>query len=719
VAKPFALLPAIASALLLVAAGGNVAVSHAADVAVTNQNDSGPGSLRQAIANADPGQIVIVPAGTYMLTTGELTVAKSLSILGAEASSTIIDAQTASRVFHTEGAGNDITISGVTIRNGKAVPTPGGTLVEGGGVLNDNATLTLSHDVISGNQAFADTFGRDGNGGAAEGGGVFSSGTLNVSDTDIHGNSATAVGAFGHNGGLAAGGGIEALGGATVRGSTFADNLADARGGQGPVNPNQSGGNAQGGGLLLSPIGTGLPSTTVSSTTVKRNVADGSAGPGASGGFAKGGGALMEDGIAPILETNVTFTGNVAQSLAGQTTGGGIFFTGDGVGQSLTNVTIAGNSATAGISNLGGNIFVSLDDTVSSENTLITGGAADPGSENCAANGILASRGHNIDSRDQCGFNATGDLVNTSPLLAPLADNGGSVQTIALQPASPGIDAGAAAECPSTDARGVLRPAGGGCDIGAFEIAAPGAMTAEATAVTSSSAVLDGAASNPGLTDGSTFFEYGPTPAYGSTTPLFPVGATTADAHLGVPLAGLKPGSTYHFRIVVSNAAGSARGADRTFTTPPDPPTSTTTADPTSTTSPDPTPTTPPPTAPRIAGLKITPAVVSRKRGATVTYTDTGAATTTFSVQGQRPGRVRGHSCVAQTMRNRSHRRCTRWVRIGRAFTHADTPGREQWPLPGQTIAKLRPGKYRLAATPSASGLSGQTVTAGFRVSPR
>jgi hypothetical protein len=411
----------------------------------------------------------------------------------------------------------------------------------------------------------------------------------------------------------------------------------------------------------------------------------------------------------------VTFTGNVAQSLAGQTAGGGILFKGDGVGQSLTNATIAGNSATAGISNFGGNIFVSIDDSVAIENTLITAGAADAGSENCGAIGLLASHGHNIDSRDQCGFHATGDLVNTSPLLAPLADNGGPVQTIALRPASPGIDAGEAAACPSTDARGVLRPAGGGCDIGAFEIAAPGAMTADATAVTSSSALLNGAASNPGLTDGSTFFEYGATPAYGSTTPLFPVGATTADAHLGVPLAGLKPSTTYHFRLVVSNAAGSARGADRTSTTTPDPPTSTTT--------PDPTSTTPPPiadaTAPRIAALKITPAVVSHKRGATVTYTDTEAATTTFSVQGQRPGRVRGHSCVAQTKRNRSHRRCARWVRIGRAFTHADTPGREQLRLSGQTIAKLGPGKYRLAATPSASGLSGQTVTAGFRVSPR
>jgi hypothetical protein len=670
-------------------------------IAVTNQNDAGPGSLRQAIADADPGEIVTVPAGTYMLMTGELEIAKSLTILGAGASSTIIDAQTASRVFHTSGSASQITISGVTIRDGKAVPTPGAMLVEGGGVLNDNATLTLSHDVISGNQAFADTLGRDGNGGDAEGGGVFSGGTLNVVDTDVHDNSATAVGAFGHRGGLAVGGGIEALRAVAVRGSTFADNLADARGGQGPVNSNQSGGNAQGGGLDLSPLGT----ASVSSTTVDHNVADGSAGPGASGGSAIGGGALMEDGVGPIPETNVTFTNNVAQSLAGQTAGGGILFEGDSQGQSLTNATIAGNSATSGISNLGGNIFVSIDDSVAIENTLITGGAADADSENCGAIGILASRGHNIDSRDQCGFRASSDLVNTSPLLGPLADNGGPVETIALQPGSPGIGDGATIACPTTDARGVLRPAGAGCDVGAFEIAAPGATSGDASAVANTSAVLSGTASNPGLTTALAFFEYGTTPSYGTTSPLRLVGATTADTHLDVPLAGLSPGTTYHFRIVVTNATGSARGQDRTFTTSPDRGSATHSPGHAN--------------APRIAGLKITPTVVSRKRGATITYTDTAAATTTFTVQAQRPGRMRGHSCVAQTNRNRGHRRCTRWVRIGHPFSHADAPGREQVRFAGQMIAKLAPGKYRLAATPSASGLSGQMLTAGFRISRR
>ncbi len=211
------------------------------------------------------------------------------------------------RVFYTSGAGNHITISGVTIRGGKAVPAPGMHLVEGGGVLNDSATLTLSDDEIFGNQAAADTSGINETGGDAAGGGVFSDGTLNLVDIDVRRNSATAVGASGRASGLAVGGGVEADGPVAVRGSTFEDNLATAQGGQGPVDSGQRGGLAEAGGLDITQDGT----SSVSASTVDHNVADGSPGPGASGGSAFGGGALMENG--PIPETNVTYTGNVAQ----------------------------------------------------------------------------------------------------------------------------------------------------------------------------------------------------------------------------------------------------------------------------------------------------------------------------------------------------------------------------------------------------------------------
>jgi len=61
-------------------------------------------------------------------------------------------------------------------------------------------------------------------------------------------------------------------------------------------------------------------------------------------------------------------------------------------------------------------------------------------------------------------------IIFDDPLLGPLADNGGPNKTMALQPGSPAIDAGNNATCPTTDQRGINRPQGSDCDIGAFEL---------------------------------------------------------------------------------------------------------------------------------------------------------------------------------------------------------------------------------------------------------
>jgi cysteine-rich repeat protein len=55
------------------------------------------------------------------------------------------------------------------------------------------------------------------------------------------------------------------------------------------------------------------------------------------------------------------------------------------------------------------------------------------------------------------------------PMLVPLQNNGGPTDTHALLPGSPALDKGEDANCPSEDQRGVVRPLGGKCDIGAFE----------------------------------------------------------------------------------------------------------------------------------------------------------------------------------------------------------------------------------------------------------
>ena len=80
---------------------------------------------------------------------------------------------------------------------------------------------------------------------------------------------------------------------------------------------------------------------------------------------------------------------------------------------------------------------------------------------------MLASRGHNIDADGSCRFDGVGDRSGVDPMLAPLADNGGPTDTMALLEGSPAIDAGDA--CPATDQRGQTRAQGARCDAGALE----------------------------------------------------------------------------------------------------------------------------------------------------------------------------------------------------------------------------------------------------------
>ena len=85
--------------------------------------------------------------------------------------------------------------------------------------------------------------------------------------------------------------------------------------------------------------------------------------------------------------------------------------------------------------------------------------------------GNITDGGNNIEDGDTCGFSETTSLSNTDPILDPagLQDNGGPTQTIALLSGSPAIDAGDDTACPSADQRGISRPQGSNCDIGAYE----------------------------------------------------------------------------------------------------------------------------------------------------------------------------------------------------------------------------------------------------------
>jgi hypothetical protein len=77
---------------------------------------------------------------------------------------------------------------------------------------------------------------------------------------------------------------------------------------------------------------------------------------------------------------------------------------------------------------------------------------------------------HNLSGDASCMFGDVGSKQNAAPMLGALANNGGETDTLALQPGSPAIDAGTNVGCPATDQRGVSRPQGSACDIGAFEL---------------------------------------------------------------------------------------------------------------------------------------------------------------------------------------------------------------------------------------------------------
>lgn len=100
----------------------------------------------------------------------------------------------------------------------------------------------------------------------------------------------------------------------------------------------------------------------------------------------------------------------------------------------------------------------------------------------------------------------------------------------------------------------------------AAALAAPTATTGPAESITTGSAIVTGTL-NPGG-DATTYqFEYGTSSTYGLTTPAQDAGAGTETVNARATLSGLTSNTTYHYRLVATNAAGVERGADRTFKT--------------------------------------------------------------------------------------------------------------------------------------------------------
>src|SRR5262252_5385068 len=112
-------------------------------IVVTNTNDSGPGSLRDALAIANDGDTIDASgvSGTILLTSGELQINRNLTINGPGAGSLAVSGNATLRVFENFAAA--VTISGLTIMNGNSPDQ------DGGGILNHGGLTLLSSSIVS------------------------------------------------------------------------------------------------------------------------------------------------------------------------------------------------------------------------------------------------------------------------------------------------------------------------------------------------------------------------------------------------------------------------------------------------------------------------------------------------------------------------------------------------------------------------------------------
>jgi len=191
------------AAIAVVLLGAVAIPARAITISVTNTNDSGPGSLRQALAIANDGDTIDASSvsGVITLTNGELLVGKSVTINGAGADVLAVDGNATSIVFQigTGATPPTVAISGLTIRNGQ-----GGF---GGAILNGSgATLTVTSSTISGSTA-------------AFGGGIFNTGPLTIANSTVSGNTASE------------GGGIYSNSSLTITNSTISTNTVNSEGG--------------------------------------------------------------------------------------------------------------------------------------------------------------------------------------------------------------------------------------------------------------------------------------------------------------------------------------------------------------------------------------------------------------------------------------------------------------------------------------------------------
>lgn len=518
------------AALLLVAYLLLPAGAGAATFTVTNSGDPAPGAcdadctLREAviIANATAGEdLITTPPGNYSLSlagapedaaaTGDLDLTEGVEIRGTGATpgAVVIEASAlGDRIFHVPaGFFGDFDIVNLTLRDGSTADRGGALKNESNtGQVRVRSVIFDSNDAAGGGGAIhSEQTGGNGkllvdesvftaNSSASDGGAIrtFLDSRVLVTDSVFAGNF---VNGSGDGGALANNNSASFV----VLDSTFTGNMVlgtPSRGGGAVFSQNESqmviarsvisaNQSTEGGG------GIALNNNTVVSlveSEVSGNIATGAGGEGGGGIVATndstlnvvrstisgnetgdtGGAISLEAGAnGELFMSASTLSGNTA---AGE--GGGVYVEDTPI-IGVESTTIAANSAGAAAG--GGGIFNGLDPGtghIDLQQTLLAGNTAAGAPSNCDVAGpglTFVSQGFNLDTTAGCGLAGTGDRQNAAAGLGPLTDNGGPTETHALLAVSDARNAAGA--CDDPDQRGVRRPqpAGGSCDIGAFE----------------------------------------------------------------------------------------------------------------------------------------------------------------------------------------------------------------------------------------------------------
>ncbi|MCL4487560.1 MAG: hypothetical protein M1570_05465 [Chloroflexi bacterium] len=406
-------------------------------------------TIGEAVAAASAGDAITVASGIFH---EQLSIDKELKIVGSGAGSTFIEPATSMTTVVVIEPGTRLTFSNLTLGNaavsdlycGGAIRNLGvltatnvailhsSSPVSGGAICNTSkGTMTLDNVLIDDAQA------------PARGGAIDNLGLAVLTHTTIR-NSSTTDPADG------LGGGIRNQGTMTITASTVEANAAAIGGGiyntgklyiaDSAIQANHAvtvGGGIWNGRTLF-----------VDRSEISENRAQ-----------VSGGG--IADADAAVL-TNVTISGNAAP------TGAAIFV--DGPGTQISYATIAGNLDGPAISRSQNASMPYFRAGLIAAN--LVGNCSQP----------VASSGHNLEDGDSCDLSPTADKLNAYAHLDSLRQNSpGTTRTMALLAGSAAIDAIPADGCTdlagqqvATDQRGVARPVGAGCDIGAYEYQAAG-----------------------------------------------------------------------------------------------------------------------------------------------------------------------------------------------------------------------------------------------------